>query len=133
MHDYIKHTLVCVPIGNPSPEKLTLTVTPDFDAINVIWNQPYQRENIVKYIIKIPSINYDREETETSHKIKSKRGSDQKSYTIIVTSINLCGSVSEPRNGTVVGTFIGKKNYCTTDMLAYIKLKRRSYFMNIII
>ena len=125
MHDYIKHTLVCVPIGNPSPEKLTYAVTPDFDAINVIWNQPYQRENIVKYIIKIPSINYVREETETFHKIKSKRGSDQK-YTIFVTSINLCGSVSKPRNVTVGGTVIGKKKYCTTDMRAYIKLKRRS-------
>ena len=119
-----------VPTGVPPPVNMTVHVTNTYDAINVKWNpRLYLKEYIAKYTIKIPSVNYTREETGTSHVIKSERSGADKVYTVQVSSISLCGYVSEPTKIFLNYPLIGKINYfmySTTDIQAYINLKLRS-------
>ena len=52
----------------------------------------------MKYVIKIPSISYVREETGTSHSIQTDVGLGVELYDVEVTSISVCGSENETAN-----------------------------------
>ena len=61
------------------------------------WETPQnQREDIVKYIIKIPSINYVKEELIHSHAVHSNVGAGREFYDVEVIAVTKCGLVSKP-------------------------------------
>ena len=105
-------SLYVSPTGAPSPpDDLSNETADDLVSAKIKWNCPLNREgDIVKYVIRIPSISYVGEETGncpigSSHTIRVGGISEVKFntvYDVEVTAISVCGSESEQSNITVM-------------------------------
>ena len=105
-------SLYVPPTGVPSPpDDLSNGTADDVVSAKIKWNCPlYRGGGIDKYIIRIPSISYAREETGncpmgSSHTIRAGGMSGVEfnvPYVVHVTALNICGDESEQSNITAM-------------------------------
>ena len=103
--------VIIITIGEPSPPaNLSITTPNNIPSTTIKWDAPlYRGQGIAKYTIKIPSINYVTEDTNTSltrnyHIIAAEEGTGVKFntlYAVEVSTVGVCGSESEPANVSV--------------------------------